>query len=316
MLEEYNDVFADILNVALFDGRQVVRREELSDAGIKSQLKIDGRLHEQERDVAKYWRNGEVRIALCGFENQSQPDQDMPLRVFSYDGATYKEQVNKRIASRRAKEKPAPVYPSITIVLYFGEDKWTAPTTLRECITVDLPPELDVLVPDYKIFVFEVARMEPERVKLFQSDFRIVADYLVQKRISKDYIPSDEELVHADGTLKLLSAITADDRFVEEMQTLLSEGKEKMSMCDILDRVEARGEARGIAQGEARGEARGIAQGEARGEARGITQGMFLGMAGLVHDQIIPLKEGARRANMPEKEFEEKMARLYSEPRQ
>ena len=36
-------------------------------------------------------------------------------------------------------------------------------------------------------------------------------------------------------------------------------------MCEFLDRVEARGEARGVAIGEARG----VAIGEARGEVRG-----------------------------------------------
>ena len=50
-------------------------------------------------------------------------------------------------------------------------------------------------------------------------------------------------------------------------------------MCEVLDRIEARGEARGIAIGEARGEARGIAIGEERGEARGIAIGEARGEA-------------------------------------
>ena len=44
-------------------------------------------------------------------------------------------------------------------------------------------------------------------------------------------------------------------------------------MCEFLDRVEARGEARGVAIGEARGEARGVAIGEARGVAIGEIRG-------------------------------------------
>ena len=31
-LEQYNDIFADILNVLLFDGKQLIDPEELSDA--------------------------------------------------------------------------------------------------------------------------------------------------------------------------------------------------------------------------------------------------------------------------------------------
>lgn len=93
MLEDYNDVFADITNVLLWRGKQVVLEDELENAKDKSQYKAeDGKIHEQERDVAKIWKKGEIRIAMCGFENQTTVDKDMPLRVIGYDGASYKSQ--------------------------------------------------------------------------------------------------------------------------------------------------------------------------------------------------------------------------------
>ncbi|MCQ2240328.1 hypothetical protein [Treponema sp.] len=91
-LEAYNDVFADIVNGLLFDGREVVKEDELEAESEISMYKADDRLHEQERDVAKYWKNGEIRIALYGFENQTSIDSAMPLRVLSYDGAAYRNQ--------------------------------------------------------------------------------------------------------------------------------------------------------------------------------------------------------------------------------
>ena len=69
MLERYNDVFADILNVLLFDGEKVVDESSLTDALPMSILKIDGRVRSQERDVAKYWENSKINIALFGLEN-------------------------------------------------------------------------------------------------------------------------------------------------------------------------------------------------------------------------------------------------------
>ena len=63
-LEAYNDVFADIVNGLLFEGREVVKEDELEAESEISMYKADDRLHEQERDVAKYWKNGEIRIAL------------------------------------------------------------------------------------------------------------------------------------------------------------------------------------------------------------------------------------------------------------
>ena len=54
ILESYNDVFADIVNVLLFKGKRVIKPESLTDAGSLSNYNIDGKLHEQERDVAKF----------------------------------------------------------------------------------------------------------------------------------------------------------------------------------------------------------------------------------------------------------------------
>ena len=46
---------------------------------------------------------------------------------------------------------------------------------------VDLPEGMENFINDYKIHIFEVAYLTEEQVKLFRSDFRIVADYFVQK---------------------------------------------------------------------------------------------------------------------------------------
>ena len=68
-LEAYNDVFADIVNGLLFQGRPVIAPESLVDAQPFSFYKADGKLREQERDVSKYCEEMCVRIALLGFEN-------------------------------------------------------------------------------------------------------------------------------------------------------------------------------------------------------------------------------------------------------
>lgn len=70
-LEVYNDVFADIVNVLLFNGRRVVDENDLTDAQTFSYYKMDeNQVHGQERDVAKIWNNGEIRISFIGLENQ------------------------------------------------------------------------------------------------------------------------------------------------------------------------------------------------------------------------------------------------------
>ena len=57
ILEDYNDVFADIINGLLFQGEQRVLPEALENISVHSQYKADDeKMHELERDVAKYWK--------------------------------------------------------------------------------------------------------------------------------------------------------------------------------------------------------------------------------------------------------------------
>ena len=61
ILEDYNDVFADIINGLVFKGEQRILQEYLKNAQVHSQYKAeDGKVHELERDVIKYWKEKEV----------------------------------------------------------------------------------------------------------------------------------------------------------------------------------------------------------------------------------------------------------------
>ena len=237
ILVAYNDVFADIVNVLLFNGQGKIRPEELEDRGTKAFYKESGMLHEMERDVVKRWRKGEVRFACIGIENQTAVDPDMTLRVIGYDGAAYKAQLSEK---KKSKER----YPVITLVLYFGYDKkWDKPVHLLEKLTV--PEGLDSYVSDYKMNLFQVAWLSDEQVAMFQSDFKIVADYFVQKRKNKSYIPTRAEIKHVEAVLQLLSIMEHDDRFAEAIYR--EDGKETKNMCDVLDVVENRGKKQGEA---------------------------------------------------------------------
>ena len=272
--EAYNDVFSDIVNGTLFDGREVIKPEALVDAVAKSQYKADDNvIHEQERDVAKYWtdKNCYIRLALLGFENQLAIDMDMPLRVMGYDGSSYRDEMNNdEIVIDEATGKKHKIrherYPVVTIVLYFGKVPWKKPLRLYDVLKIS--DELKPFVNDYKINLIDVPRLTGEQVEKFTSDFQIIADYFVQLSKNKDYVPKDKIIRHTDSFLKLMSVLTQDNKYVE-MGRKISHEMEGFNMCKVLDKAEARGEARGKVIGEAMGEARGKAIGEAMGEARG-----------------------------------------------
>ncbi len=242
LLFDKNDVFADIINVLIFGGEKIVDEDSLTVAPALSSLKIDGKLREQERDVAKYWNKYGVRIAIYGLENQTAPNSDMPLRVIGYDGASYKAQANQHIdASKNGNtEKPFPTYPVITLVLHFGDKPWNKPKTLFECFDREIHPALKPFVNDYRINVFDIAYLERDVIEKFTSDFKVVADFFRCKRTNERYDPPAETLKHVDEVMKLLSALTSDSRFTElNIETLSQKGA--VSMCDIIDEFMRKG---------------------------------------------------------------------------
>ena len=236
-LEALNDVFADIVNVLLFKGEQVINEKDLEADTTKSMFKADGKIHEQERDVSKFWKNGEIRISILGIENQTAQDSDMPLRVISYDGASYKQQLLDKKQKKR--------YPVATLVLYFGtEEKWAKAKHLYDCFEV--PEKLKPFVNDYKINVFNIAFLSPKTIAMFKSDFKIIAEYFRAKRLNQKYKGSKEKLKHANETLKMFSALTGDDSF-EKVYNEDNFKKGGITMCDVVERIRNDGIAEGKA---------------------------------------------------------------------
>ena len=235
ILEDYPDVFADIVNGFLFNGNEAVKPEELEDMQLRSAYRAELKLHDMERDVAKHWKKKGIRIACVGFENQTAPDSRMVLRVLGYDGAEYRAQCLKENLNN------AP-YPVITIVLYFGyEQRWTAAKSLYEAVSV--PDELKPFVTDTKINVFEVAWLKDEQVAKFKSDFRIVADYFVQKRKTGTYRGSRDTMRHVYEVLQLLSVMEHVDYLERAVVEKRVKGGER-DMSSIFDQYIKEGEAR------------------------------------------------------------------------
>ena len=241
-LEVLNDVFADIVNVLLFKGEQVINEKDLETDTTKSMFKADGKIHEQERDVSKFWKNGEIRISILGIENQTAQDSDMPLRVISYDGASYKQQLLDKNQKKR--------YPVATLVLYFGtEEKWSKAKHLYDCF--EIPEKLKPFVNDYKINVFNIAFLSPKTISMFKSDFKIIAEYFRAKRLNQKYRGSKEKLKHANETLKMFSALTGDNSF-EKVYNESNFKKGGITMCDVVKRIRDDGRTEGITEGQER----------------------------------------------------------------
>ena len=250
ILMDNDDVFADVVNGLIFDGKPIIEEINLSNVKDKSQYKISGKIHEQERDIAKVIECDGVKVMYVGIENQTDIDADETIRVIGYDGTSYRGQL---LGENEKK------YPVVTLVLYFGERKWSRNKTLYE--TLNISDNVKPFVNDYKINVFEIAYMTPEEVEKFTSDFKIVADYFVQKRMKRDYKPINKAIKHVDELLKLMTVLTGDSRFEEQIKEMHKEEGE-VRMCEVLDKIENRGieigETRGRKIGEKLGEVKAL----------------------------------------------------------
>ena len=288
LLEDYNDVFADIINGLIFNGEQRILPESLENTQVHSQYKAgDGKVHELERDVAKYLKDKKVELAICGIENQSSVEKNMPFRIIGYDGASYRSQL---------LEKRKEILPVMTIVLYFGTNRhWYGKKNIKGLMKI--PEELNDYINDYEMKVFEIAWLTEAEIDRFHSDFKIVANFFVQKRKNKNYIPDDPtEIRHVDEVLKLLQVMTGDERY----QIIFNKKKGVHSMCDVAERLEKMGIEKGLKQG--------IGEGIKQGIERGIEQGIELGKTAGIHAEKVRVYK-----RLIEKGFSEKEAREIAE---
>lgn len=100
---------------------------------------------------------------------------------------------------------------------------------------------------DYKIHVFEIAWLSDEQVEMFQSDFRIVAEFFTQMRKNSQYKPTPKQIKHIDAVLKMLSVFGQTDKLDDFMKS--GDMKEGLTMNKMLDEIEERGVEKGVAKG-------------------------------------------------------------------
>ena len=240
----------------------------------RSQYKAaDGELHSQERDVAKYWQNSTVRLSLFGFENQTKVESAMPARVIGYDGAAYRSQLNEG----------GKLYPVITLVLYFGtEHHWTASPNLKAHL--EITSELEPFVNDYKAHIFELAWLTDEQINSFQSDFRIVAEYLRALRTGEAEDWTRQKLRYVSEIIDLFRVISDDEifdtmaDFIEETQT----EKGGVNVCEFIQRMKNEGIALGEKRGFTLGRNEGFTLGRNEGFTLGRNEGFTLGENGVL----------------------------------
>ena len=68
--------------------------------------------------------------------------------------------------------------PVITLVVYFGDQRWDAPRSVHQMFKDDYDEQLMIFIQDYKINLIEPAALSDEDLAKFTSDFGCVMQFL------------------------------------------------------------------------------------------------------------------------------------------
>ena len=245
LLEDYNDVFADIYNTLLFQ-KQFLKEELLQFGSTESIYKNDDNAtSEQRRDVLKVYKNqANLVISSFGIENQSSYDKYMPVRVMSYDAGTYQQQVKN-------SEKKQDIYPVVTIVLNFSSRQWGDVKDLHSLLNIS--EELKPFVENYNVRVFDITFLADDVIDSFTSDFKAIARFFKDKRLNKGGLADNTvELKYPTAVTEFLSVFTNDSRYAD-INDLIIESQKKgecITMCNVAQAIEDRGIEKGIEKGK------------------------------------------------------------------
>lgn len=92
-----------------------------------------------------------------------------------------------------------------------------------------------------KLHVFEMRNLSAETRRLFQSDMRIVVDYLAE---GNGYC-SDRKIVHKEALIKLLRVLSGDENVEDTLSMMQERGikeEEDVKVCELFDQYERRGQ--------------------------------------------------------------------------
>lgn len=201
-------IFADIFNYYIYDGRQMILPEQLTERD-STEMALpygaDGAAVpvQRFRDVQKLYTamtDGKTEYVLYGVENQSEIHYAMAVRNNLYDALEYAGQVEEAAKSHRRERKQKKkegashgenrkmpgageflsgfgkedrLMPSITVTIFFSPEEWDGPKSLFDMMDVS-DSDLLASMDNYHVRLIAPAQMTDEEIMKFQSSLREV----------------------------------------------------------------------------------------------------------------------------------------------
>lgn len=272
-----NERFADLCNVVLFDGEQIIKSDQLEEKDSTEVLSVFGtdkkEIQQQRwRDLLKSTiikTSTDMTIVLIGIENQSDIHYAMPVKTLIYDALNYSSQVNEAAKRHRQNKdhmdsaeflsgfkKTDELTPVVTITVYWGSDVWDGKTSLHEMFGTKTDVRLLKYIPNC-----EIALITPNTVKDFSKFKTPVGDVLelikksTDKKAFLDFILTNPRFKRVDNeTVSAINLFTG-------IHIPINKKEGTVDMCKAMEDFKQEYIEVGIEQGIEQGIVQGIEQG-------------------------------------------------------
>lgn len=261
------DRFADLFNGCCFQGRQIIRAEDLREASenyVITDKRLPGKTRQKDteiiRDVKMVLGSGMV-LQVLAVENQSYIDYAMPMRCMGYDAAEYRRQLKERKQERRLlmnsenrPKNPAVsmdetlsgilssdrLHPVYTLCLYSGTEPWDGPRKLSDMMAFDPQNKnLQSLFEEYHLHLFCIN--EQYVFDAFRSDLKPLFQAINCRNNKKKMIElmKDETYSHLnEDTWDAIAVMTDNAAMLQKKDLYKTENqKEEFNMCQALQEL-------------------------------------------------------------------------------
>lgn len=261
------DRFADLFNGCCFQGRQIIRAEDLREASenyVLTDKRLPGKTRQKDaeiiRDVKMVLGSGMV-LQVLAVENQSYIDYAMPVRCMGYDAAEYRRQLKERKQERRLlmnsenrPKNPAVsmdetlsgilssdrLHPVYTLCLYSGTEPWDGPRKLSDMMAFDPQNKnLQSLFEEYHLHLFCIN--EQHVFDAFRSDLKPLFQAINCRNNKKKMIElmKDETYSHLnEDTWDAIAVMTDNAAMLQKKDLYKTENqKEEFNMCQALQEL-------------------------------------------------------------------------------
>lgn len=270
--------YADLWNGGVFEGRQMIKAEELE--MIPPSLPKAGKrvVLERTRDLVMMQSRQGHRLAVFALENQMKIDYSMPVRIMLQEALEYDQQIRKLMRKNEEKDRAYregngtkvyhdageylykiceedKLYPVVTLIIYWGEERWKGPRSLHEMICFNTPEmsmgeELKKLIPQYPLHLLDLS--EFHHFEYFKTELRPLFELYQKRNDRKAFM----EYLKADGggrsmddeSWYLLGQLTHSRDIHKLVKEKKSEMEEEKDMCKAIEDLKNEGRAEGRAE--------------------------------------------------------------------